>query len=480
MGKNKLKALAAIDQISDEICSLSDAIWEVPETAFLETESAKLQCCLLKKFGFDVQENLADIPTAFSGSWGSGKPVIGILGEFDALAGLSQKANVAAKEPVIPGGNGHGCGHNLIGAGAIAAAYGIKDYLENTGKSGTVIYFGCPGEEGGSGKAFMAREGVFDELDFALTWHPMDYNAPWYESTLANYQINYKFTGVSSHASASPHKGRSALDAVELMNIGVQFLREHVLPDVRIHYAITNSGGFSPNVVQPEAEVLYLIRAPKVSGVQETYERVNDIARGAALMSGTSVEIQFIKACSDFVVNDVLADSIQTNMEEIGCPELTDEELAFAGEIRASLKNPTNPIDLIADRLCPEEAAWVRSQPVEPVANFVIPRIRQNYLLHGSTDVGDVSCICPTAQLQTSVWPIGTPAHSWQAVAMGKSSMAHKFMLFAAKTIAGTAADIIEDPEKLARAKKEHSLRIGNMAYVSPIPKDVKPAAIGK
>ena len=479
MEEKKLSACAAIDAVSEQICELSDAIWDTPETAFLETEATRLQCELLEKLGFQVEKNLADIPTAFSGRWGSGKPVIGILGEFDALSGLSQKANATTKDPIQVGGNGHGCGHNLIGAGSIAAAYGIKEYLESTGKSGTVIYFGCPGEEGGSGKAFMARDGVFDELDFALTWHPMDYNAAWYESTLANFQVNYKFAGVSSHAAATPHLGRSALDAVELMNVGVQFLREHVIPEVRIHYAITNSGGFSPNVVQPKAEVLYLIRAPKTPDVQETYERVNDIARGAAMMTGTKVEIEFIKACSNFVMNNVLADAIQVNMEQVGCPELTEEELAFAAEIRASLEKQANPMDAVVGKMRPDEAAWVREQVMEPVANFIVPRIYMENVLPGSTDVGDVSWVCPTGQVLTSAWPTGTPAHSWQAVSVGKSSMAHKSMLFAAKTIAGAAIDLIEDPEKLAKAKEEQASRLGYKPFVSPIPKDVKPAVIG-
>ena len=479
MKERKWIAMSAIDQISGDVCNLSDAIWDVPETAFRETTAAQLQCETLEKLGFQVKRDLADIPTAFSGRWGSGKPVIGILGEFDALSGLSQKANAATKEPIQVGGNGHGCGHNLLGSGSIAAAYGIKEYLKSAGQSGTVIYFGCPGEEGGSGKAFMARDGVFDELDFALTWHPMDYNAAWYESTLANFQVSYKFTGVSSHAAASPHLGRSALDAVELMNVGVQFLREHVIPEVRIHYAITNSGGFSPNVVQPEAEVLYLIRAPKTPDVQHTYERVNNIARGAALMTDTKVEISFIKACSNFVMNHVLADALQANMEWVGCPELTEEELAFAGSIRATLANQTNPMDNLVGKLRPEEAAWVREQSAEPVANFIVPRIYMESILAGSTDVGDVSWVCPTGQVITSAWPAGTPAHSWQAVSVGKSSAAHKSMLFAAKTIAGAAIDLMEDPEKLARAKAELSTRLGHKPFVSPIPKDVKPAVIG-
>jgi len=479
MEKLKLNALDSIDLISGDICALSNAIWEVPETAFLETESTRLQLEALEKLGFEVEKDLAGIPTAFSGRWGSGKPVIGILGEFDALSGLSQKANVAIKEPITAGGNGHGCGHNLLGAGSIAAAYAIKEYLKESGKSGTVIYYGCPGEEGGSGKAFMARDGIFDELDFALSWHPQDVNGAWYESTLANYQVNYKFSGVSSHAAAAPHMGRSALDAVELMNVGVQFLREHVTPDVRMHYAITNSGGFSPNVVQSKAEVLYLLRANVTPAVQEIYERVNDIARGAALMTGTTVEIEFIKACSNIVINDVVADVLHNNMVEVGCPEYTEEELKFAADIRESLDKKTNPIDKLAPKLRPDEAEWIREQSIEPVPNFVFPRVYGNYVMAGSSDVGDVSWVCPTGQVMTATWPSGVPAHSWQATAVGKSSFAHKAMIYASKAMAGAAIDMIEDPELIAKAKAEQVKRLGDGPFVSPIPKDVRPAAIG-
>ena len=479
MNENKSFVIEAIDKVSDVITGLSDAIWDVPETAFLETKSTELQCETLKKLGFEVQTNLADIPTAFSGRWGSGKPVIGFLGEFDALSGVSQKAGLAVKEPECEGGNGHGCGHNLLGAGAMAAAYGLKEYLEKTGKSGTVIYFGCPGEEGGSGKAFMARDGVFDELDLALTWHPMDYNVAWYESTLANFQVNYKFTGRSAHAAGCPHLGRSALDAVELMNVGVQFLREHVLPEVRMHYAITNSGGFSPNVVQPKAEVLYLIRAPKLPDVQETYERVNDIARGAALMTGTQVEIEFVKACSNIVPNNVLTDALQVNMEAVALPTYTEEEIEFATAIRNSLDKKGSPVEGFALKTSAENAEWIRQQNIEPYANFVLPRIYGEGALPGSSDVGDVSWVCPTSQITAAAWPSSVPPHSWQAVAVGKSSAAHKNVLYAGKVLATTAIDMVENPELVAKAKAEHVSRVGDKPFVSPIPKDVKPQAIG-
>ena len=478
MEENKRLACAAIDSVSDLICEMSDAVWEVPETAFLETESTRLQCELLEKLGFQVEKNLANIPTAFSGRWGSGKPVIGILGEFDALAGLSQKANCAVKDPVVAGGNGHGCGHNLLGAGAVAAAYGIKSYLESTGASGTVIYYGCPGEEGGSGKAFMARDGVFDELDFALTWHPMDYNVAWFESTLANIQASYKFTGVSAHAAGCPHLGRSALDAAELMNVGVQFLREHIIQEARVHYAITNTGGFSPNVVQPTAEVLYLIRAPKMNDVAEIYERVNNIARGAAMMTDTKVDIQFVKSCSNFVPNTLIADELHKNMELVGCPEYTEEELKFAQEIRNSLDKKVNPMDTFASKLRPDELKWVREQTFEPMVNFMVPRIYSESSLPGSTDVGDVSWVCPTAQIYTACVAYGTPGHSWQWTAQCKTDYARDMTIYAAKVLAAGAVELMENPELLAEAKAEHAERVGPEGYIPPIPKDVKPIAM--
>lgn len=479
MAEPKETVFHAIDSVAEKICRMSDAIWDHPETAYRETFAARCQCELLKELGFQVETQLAGIPTAFSGRWGSGHPVIGILGEFDALSGMSQQACAAEKCPVVPGGDGHGCGHNLLGAGSIAAAAGIRAYLENGNFPGTVIYFGCPGEEGGSGKAFMARDGVFDELDAALTWHPMDYNAAWFDSTLANYQISYRFQGTAAHAAASPHLGRSALDAVELMNIGVQFLREHVIQEARIHYAITNPGGQSPNVVQPEAEVLYLIRAPRVTDVQDIYLRINNIAQGAALMTDTQVEIRFIKSCSNFLMNQVLADSIQRSLEAIGFPALTEEERQFAKSLRDTLPQCVNPMDALIPKLDIRDARWVREQPADPMTEFVVPRIRRESVLAGSTDVGDVSWVCPTGQVLTAAWPAGTPAHSWQAVSMGKSTVAHKAMLYAAKAIAATAVELLENPQLMEDAKAEHQIRCGGVKYSSPIPKEVSPAIPG-
>ena len=473
MDSAKLAAIAAIDTVAGQICHLSDAIWEVPELGFHETESAALQQQLLEKLGFTLEVGIGNIPTAFSASYGSGKPVIGILGEFDALAGLSQKADVAVQEPVVAGGNGHGCGHNLLGCGSIAGAYGVKEYLRTTGKSGTVIYYGCPAEEGGSAKAFMARDGIFDGLDAAFGWHPGTHNQVGCDSSTANYVIRYRFKGRSAHAAGAPHMGRSALDAVELMNVGIQFLREHVPSSVRIHYAITDTGGISPNVVQADAEVLYMIRAPKISTVQAVCKRVDKVARGAAMMTETEVDIRLEKGCSDLVIHQQLNDVLQANMEAIPLYQLTEEELAFAAQMREATGSTADPAAWIAGRAGADAAAKLEGMPKVPVCQFVVPRIRGSIVVAASGDIGDVSYVCPTAEIYTATWAAGTAAHTWQATAQGKSGYAKKAMLFAGKVLAGAAIDLMNDPEKLEQAWQEHRQLTGNKPFESPIPKDL-------
>ena len=449
--------LSAIEEKRALLEQTSDYIWDNAETAFTEHKSAAWLCDVLRKEGFTVEENLAGIKTAFSGRFGSGKPVIGILGEFDALSGLSQVAGVA--EQISAGGEaGHGCGHNLLGTGSLGAAIGVKAWLEATGKPGTVIYFGCPGEEGGSGKAFMARDGVFDELDAALCWHPAENNKALNKRWLGNYQVLYKFDGKASHAGGSPEKGRSALDAVELMNIGVQFLREHIPTSCRIHYAITDTGGFSPNVVQPHAEVLYLMRGVSNAIVADLYDRVNDIAKGAALMTGTTESHQFIKACSNVIPNDAIQKMLHTKMEQLPIPPITDEELAFAKEMSQVVPN---------------------GHPEHPLMDTLLPYEPETQGF-SSTDVGDVSWVCPTAQIFTACKAINTPAHSWQETAQGKSSRAKKMTLYAAKVLALGAVELIENAELLAAAKAEHAKRVGSDGYIPPIPKDVRPMAMDK
>ena len=468
-----------IDQTAAEIIEASDVIWDCAETAFLETKSMKVLCDILRKEGFEVEEGIADVPTAFKGTFGSGKPVIGILGEYDALSGLNQVAGITEKQAFDSGAPGHGCGHNMLGTASLSAAMGLKKYLEETGKSGTVIYFGCPGEEGGSGKAFMAKGGAFEALDVALTWHPGDLNVADTHSSLANYQVAYKFYGTSAHAGGAPHLGRSALDALELMNMGVQFLREHIIPEARIHYAITNTGGYSPNVVQPYAEVLYLIRAPRTPQVEEIYKRVNKIAEGAAHMTETRVEIDFVKGCSNLISNKVMAKKLWENLHEIGTPEYTEEELAFAKAMHATVAKPYESVEKYSKEYNKNDKQEILSHKGEELYQFIMPFHENGFQVFGSTDVGDVSWNCPTAQAHVATWAAGTPGHSWQIVSQGKSGLAHKGLIYAAKAIAGAAIDMIEDPSIIEEAKAEFEETLNGDKYLCPIPDGCKPRAIG-
>lgn len=482
MAITKEQALISIDREKSVLTDASDRVWNVPETAFQEFKSTEILCELLEKEGFAVEKNLAGIATAFSGRFGSGKPVIGFLGEYDALSGLSQVEDLFEKKPIADGEPGHGCGHNLLGVGSVAAAIAMKEYLEKNGKEGTVVFYGCPGEEGGSGKGFMARDGVFDELDFAVSWHPSDLNEVVVGSSLANYQIYYRFYGVSSHAAGCPELGRSALDAVELMNTGVQYLREHVIQEARIHYAITNTGGFSPNVVQPFAEVLYLIRAPKNDQVKEIYERINDIARGAALMTGTRMELQFVKACSNLVDNTTMEEVMQKNLESIEFEPYTEEELAYAKQMQDTFGGSKLNIQDILKRY--EKSHKAMAEEVltphlnDVICTAILPLMDTETPMAGSTDVGDVSWVCPTVQVNVCTEAFGTPGHSWQIVAQGKSTIAHKGMVFAGKVMAATAIDMYENPELIEKAKEELAKRVGPEGYVAPIPAGIRPMAI--
>ncbi|GEC93841.1 MULTISPECIES: M20 family metallopeptidase [Brevibacillus] len=455
-----------IENKRDAFIKVSDQIWDFAETRFEEYQSAELLAQTLEGEGFQVERGVGGIKTAFIGSFGSGNPVVAILGEFDALSGMSQKKGQTTEEPLVAGANGHGCGHNLLGTASLAAAVAVKEYMEENNMTGTVRYYGCPGEEGGSGKAFMARAGLFDDVDFALCWHPMGYNSIMSIDSLANYQIYFKFKGKSAHAAASPHLGRSALDAVELMNVGVNYLREHIIPEARVHYAITNSGGLSPNVVQPKAEVLYLVRAPKVDQVQEIYERVCKIAQGAALMTETEVEIVFDKACSNLVQNKLLEEVMYKNFQELGVPVHDEAELQLAKEMRATLSKQelATSEKLSADTPAPDMVTWLN-----PYDGSKIP-------LNGSTDVGDVSWITPTAQCTTACYINGSTLHSWQWVSLGATSMAHKGMLHAGKVMASTAIDMLKKPELIEQAKAELKQRLGGQTYVCPIPEGVMPS----
>ena len=477
---NKQEMFQLIDSRKNLFIDISDRIWDYAETAFEEFKSAECLCEVLEQEGFKVEKGIGGIVTAFSGVYGSGHPVIGILGEFDALSGMSQQAGTDLRQEVKAGGNGHGCGHNVFGSASLAAAVAVKEYLKANKGSGTVIYYGCPGEEGGSGKAFMAREGVFDQLDIAYGWHPAGFNGIMDVSTLANYQVKYSFKGKASHAAASPHLGRSALDAVELMNVGVNFLREHVIQEARIHYAITNSGGFSPNVVQPDADVLYLIRAPKSNQVEEIYQRINKIAQGAAMMTETEVTIDFVKACANIVPNKTLHEVMYQNFTSDLLPQYTDEELAFAAKIEATMGDVPVPIRDMTNLSETDSRECLKQLAGKSLCDLVLPfsKEREVPVLMGSSDVGDVSWNVPTGQIVTVCHSLRTPAHSWQLVSQGRTSIAHKGLVLAAKVIAAASVDVLENPEIVTAAKKELAERLDGHTYQPAIPKDVKPRAI--
>lgn len=415
----KQQALDSINAKREYLGSLSDQIWDNPETLFEEFKSAEILCTALEQAGFQVERNPANIATAFSGKWGSGHPVIGFLGEFDALPNLSQEANVAVKKPVIKGGAGHGCGHNLLSVGTLGAAMAVRQYLLENQLPGTVIFFGCPGEEGGSGKTFMARAGVFDDVDCALAWHPGAINGTDLNSSTANYQVIYRFHGISAHAGIVPQNGRSALDALELMNTGVQYLREHVPPDVKIHYAITNAGGSAPNVVQAEAEAVYQLRGKDLQTVRQTYERVNKVAQGAATMTETEVEIEFVKGCSNTIPNLPLAELICKNLAEVEKPHFSEEDFAFAAQIRASIPPQSRrsfaaTLSQIKDPVVRAEIAQCQDNDIR---EFILPLSYEEGSNPGSTDVGDVSWVLPHTDVQRGDSGNG---YTWPYLAMGR------------------------------------------------------------
>ncbi|WP_342387904.1 amidohydrolase [Salinicoccus bachuensis] len=457
---------------------VSAYIFNHPETRFEEYDSARFLADECENQGFTVRRNVANIETAFTASYGTEGPEIAFLGEFDALSGLSQKPGEAAYQPMEPD-IGHGCGHNLLGTGAFAAACAAKAYLEENDLPGRVTFYGCPGEEGGSGKTFMVREGVFDDVDAALTWHPSPVNAIMDLSTLANYQVYFKFQGKSSHAAHTPHLGRSALDAVELMNVGVNYLREHVIPDARMHYAVTNTGGISPNVVQAQAEVLYLIRAPRVDQVDEIYQRVLKIAEGAAMMTETEVTVDFDKGCSNYVPNRHLEKLLHSNLEAAGGGEPEAGEKTFAEKLwktlsEAEQRNYLEPISGFGYIGEGEEYTG------KYLADTISPYEGREGILPGSTDVGDVSWVVPTAQLSAATSALGTSLHSWQMTTQGLSDFANRGMMRAASAMAKTGVQLFESKGDLHKIKSEfEQFRLKN-EYKNPIPADVQPSKLNE
>lgn len=462
----------------ETLTQISDQIWEYAETKFEEFRSSKLLCDVLEKEGFAVEKGIGNIPTAFKGIFGTGKPVIGFLGEFDALARLSQKSGCTQKVPDDHGNsNGHGCGHHLLGTGALGAAIVVKEYLKANQMPGTVIYYGCPAEEGASGKAWMVREHCFDEADVIFAWHPSNMNCVGLNEMLATIQLQFHFHGTAAHASASPHLGRSALDAVELMNVGANFLREHIIQEARIHYAITDAGGNFANVVQPEATVLYQMRAPKMAMLRDIAERVKDIAKGAALMTGTTVDVQFDRSCSEFCGNPALNKVLYESFADLGVSEVSEEDKAFAREMRRTLSPQMLGEDernFVGD-YGEEDKELLGQIHDKELLDVLYPKNGRVGHYTASSDVGDVSQIKPTCHLYVSCFAKDLPAHSWQLVSSGKMPYAHKGMLQAAKVMGLSALRVLTDQELLEQAKEDFKRQEEQNPYIQVIPEDAKP-----
>ena len=472
---NKNLIYASVEDKANLLTDLSDRIWEYAELSMMEHRSTAAYLEILRNEGFNVRDNLCGMETAFSASYGEGRPVIGLLGEYDALSGLSQVPGITCKEPLVEGGCGQGCGHNLLGAASLGAAIAIKEAIQAGHLKGTVVFYGCPGEEGCAGKTFMARDGQFRDLDAALTWHPGDTNEITTGSNAASIQIEYSFTGIAAHAANNPEVGRSALDAAELMNVGVQFLREHMDSTCSVHYSFADAGGLSPNVVQPTAKLIYMIRGESVRKAKALMKRVNNIAQGAALMTETEVSWRQIDGTSSTVSNEVLEELLYRNLLAAPLPQYTEEEITFAAGLRTTYSVSGLPGKLT------NENRKLRSFVAEKTKNgrsainhFVFPYYPSNRFNPGSSDVGDVSWLTPTAQFDAVTIPSGCPAHSWQTVSSGKTSLAHKGMLYAAKVLAAATADLMEDPDLVAKARAEFRETTAE-GYDCPISKDIVP-----
>ncbi|MEL6522043.1 MAG: amidohydrolase [Pseudomonadota bacterium] len=462
-----------VEKHRDAFIGLSDRVFDVPETLYSEYKSVAEHRAMLETQGFRITENAAGIPTAVLGEAGEDGPVIAILGEFDALPYLSQEPGVAEPKPLEEGGNGHGCGHNLLGSAALLAATAVKDWLAETGIKARVRYYGCPAEEGGAAKTFMVREGLFDDVDLAISWHPATFTAVNKANSLANTRIDFTFHGKAAHAAGAPELGRSALDACELMNVGINYMREHMPDDARVHYAYLDAGGVAPNVVQHRATVRQLVRARDLPGMRTLLERVKKIADGAALMTETTVESKVFTGVSNLLENRPLEEAMQAEMERLGPVEFDADDQAFAREIQTTLTEEDIAVSFRRCGMPPPEKGLA-------LCDFVAPLDAEGDGGEGSTDVGDTSWAVPTVQARVATCAVGTPFHTWQTVAQGKAPAAHKGMIYAAKVMAATAKRAIEDKALREAAWTTHRGHLERTPYVSPLPADVEPPFVKK
>jgi len=465
---SKEQAWNWIDRNKEQVIDASDRIWEYAELGLVEFKSSALIADILEEHGFAVERGIADMPTAFVASYGSGGPIIGVMGEYDALPGLSQKA-VPYQEPIVEEASGHGCGHNIHGTSGMAGAIAVKDVLEKNNIPGTIKFFGCPAEENYSGKVFMVRDGYFDDVDVALSHHPMSTNYAGLGSTLAVNSVKFHFHGVSAHAAGSPEHGKSALDAVELMNAGVNFMREHIIETARVHYVI-EKGGQQPNVVPPYARTWYYVRAPERDQVEHIYDRILTIADGADLMAGTTHEVEFLEGTYNVLPNSRLSEIVTTNMREIGAPKYTDDEMKFAKEMAKTIPKEQK-YEVLRQSKIPDFQKYMDVI----LENSIHNPWDEEIVWPGSTDVADVSWVTPTMEFCTTCMVLGDAGHTWQFVSLSGMSIGHKSLMFAAKTIASSALDLLTKPEMMKQVKDEFEKRKAGRKYKCAVPKELKP-----
>jgi len=465
------QTIKSVKANQDLLIDVSDQIWQFAELGLEEFKSSSLLIKTLNEAGFSVSSNVADMPTAFYADYGKGKPVIGILGEYDALPRLNQKAT-PFREVFTEGAPGHGCGHNLLGVGSLGAVLAVKDAIDLGNITGTIRYYGCPAEETFNAKGYMVKEGLFDDVDIALTWHPGNFNMLNLMSSLAMNSAVFKFHGRTAHAAGDPQNGRSALDAVELMNVGANFMREHMISDARLHYVITH-GGDVPNVVPAEAEVHYFVRAPERHQVEDLYARLVNIAKGATLMTETTMEIDFLSGMYNTMYTKVVDDVISNSMKKVGAPRFNKDDIAFANELNKSI--PTNSLEGYYRLIPPDMMEFAKAILSQPLNKIIIPPMGKGKVMPGSTDVADVSWKVPLGEFGTACEITGSPGHSWQNVATSGMSIGHKGMLTAAKILAVSALEFMQNPNLVENALKEHNIAHKDKPYKSPLPEGLKP-----
>ncbi|WP_371805840.1 amidohydrolase [Candidatus Lokiarchaeum ossiferum] len=467
----KSKILDWIDSHRQTIIAIGQKIWKTPEVGLLETKSSKVLVEALKTADFTVRENLAKMPTAFIASYGIGLPIIAIVGEFDALPNLNQDTT-PFKNPINEGTPGHGCGHNLLGAAGVGACLAIKQLIEAGEIQGTIRFYGTPAEEMFNAKGYMIKEGLFDDVDVALTWHPADINSVTYITSNAMNSVIFKFKGITAHAAGDPYNGRSALDAVELMNVGCNYLREHMISEAKIHYCILK-GGDAPNIVPANAEVWYFVRSPKRHQVDELYERVIKVAKGAAMMTETELEIDVLSGTFNTRYTPSVQEIIDQNLTFVGPPKFDVEDVQFALELQKTF--PKGSAEGHLKYIPNNQLEQMKNLIKKPLCDEIIYNFGKGSVMGGSTDVGDLCWKMPTAEFMASCMPIGTPGHSWQITASSGMSIGHKGMILAAKVLALSALDFMTNSDLVHKAKEDFKQWTENRPYKAPFPEDLIP-----